>query len=355
MNIKTLLLASVAALAASTAAQAADAIVAAEPEALEYVRVCDAYGEGFFYIPGTQTCLKVGGYVRFDNNVADSPYSGEDQGWSPFTRGTLTFDARSDTDYGQLRSFIELRSEASDGETTSYINSGFITLGGFMAGVNDSRYDLFLNSAGNIINDDVIDYTGSRTNQVSYQWGGDKGFAAFIGAEEGGGSYDTGDLGRPVDVYKGSYPHPLAGARIQEDWGGLFIIGGYDTEADAFGGKIRADVVFNDVFKIFAMAGYQSDWDNDKGFGKTRKRNYYGPWNGDWAVWGGFTATLNEKTSLNGQVAYEEDGTLATALNMEYMVVENLKIQPEFNYTKFDGERGNDDAFGGTIRFQRDF
>jgi hypothetical protein len=358
MMIRTLLLGTVAGLSITTAgsgARAADAVVAAAPEAMDYVRVCDAYGEGYFYIPGTETCLKIGGYVRSDHNLGESPYSGEDLGWSPFTRGVVTLDARSDTELGELRSFIELRAEASDGTTTSYINSGFITIAGFMAGVNDSRYDLFLNSAGNIINDDVIDYTGSRTNQVSYMWGGDKGFAAFVGVEEGGGSYDTGFAADPTESYEGSWPHPLAGARIQEDWGGLFIIGGYDTEADAFGGKVRADVVFNDVFKIFIMAGYQSDWDNDKGPGDTRRRNYYGPWNGDWAAWGGFTATVNDKTSINGQVAYEEDGTLATALNMEYMVVKDLKIQPEFNYTKFDGERGGGEAFGGTIRFQRDF
>ncbi|MGO4625260.1 porin, partial [Ensifer sp. 2TAB8] len=44
MNIKSLLLGSAAALAAVSGAQAADAIVAAEPEPMEYVRVCDAFG-----------------------------------------------------------------------------------------------------------------------------------------------------------------------------------------------------------------------------------------------------------------------------------------------------------------------
>ena len=33
---------------------------------VDYVRVCDAFGSGFFYIPGTDTCLKIGGYVRGD-------------------------------------------------------------------------------------------------------------------------------------------------------------------------------------------------------------------------------------------------------------------------------------------------
>ncbi|RYE75821.1 MAG: porin, partial [Hyphomicrobiales bacterium] len=64
MRIKTLLLSSAAVLSGAMSAQAADAVVMVEPEPAEYVRVCDVYGAGFFYIPGTETCLKVGGYVR---------------------------------------------------------------------------------------------------------------------------------------------------------------------------------------------------------------------------------------------------------------------------------------------------
>ena len=47
MNIKSLLLGSAAALVAVTGARAADAVVVAEPEPVEYVKVCDAYGAGF--------------------------------------------------------------------------------------------------------------------------------------------------------------------------------------------------------------------------------------------------------------------------------------------------------------------
>ncbi len=82
MNIKSLLLGSAAALVAASGAQAADAIVAPEPEAVEYVRVCDAYGAGYFYIPGTETCLRVHGYVRYDVKGGDDVYSGTDRnGW----------------------------------------------------------------------------------------------------------------------------------------------------------------------------------------------------------------------------------------------------------------------------------
>ena len=55
MHIKSFLFGAAAALATVSSAHAADAIVAAEPEPLEYVRVCDAFGAGFFYIPGSET------------------------------------------------------------------------------------------------------------------------------------------------------------------------------------------------------------------------------------------------------------------------------------------------------------
>src|SRR5690606_11075385 len=66
MNIKSLLIGSAAALVMATGAQAADAIVMPEPEPMDYVRICDVYGTGFYYIPGTETCLKIGGYMRYE-------------------------------------------------------------------------------------------------------------------------------------------------------------------------------------------------------------------------------------------------------------------------------------------------
>ena len=63
--VKSLLLGSAAGLAAVAGAQAADLPVA-KAAPVEYVRVCSTYGAGFFYIPGTETCLRVGGRVRAD-------------------------------------------------------------------------------------------------------------------------------------------------------------------------------------------------------------------------------------------------------------------------------------------------
>ncbi len=52
------------ALIAVAGAQAADLPVKAK--AVEYVKVCSLYGVGYYYIPGTDTCIKIGGYVRYE-------------------------------------------------------------------------------------------------------------------------------------------------------------------------------------------------------------------------------------------------------------------------------------------------
>ena len=60
--VKSLLLGSAAGLVALTGAQAADLPVKAKP--VQYVKICSLYGAGFYYILGTDMCIKVGGWVR---------------------------------------------------------------------------------------------------------------------------------------------------------------------------------------------------------------------------------------------------------------------------------------------------
>ena len=74
--VKSLILGSAAGLIAVGGAQAADLPVKAA--AVEYVRICTLYGAGFYYMPGTDTCIKIGGYLRADTIVN----SGNDYGFS---------------------------------------------------------------------------------------------------------------------------------------------------------------------------------------------------------------------------------------------------------------------------------
>ncbi|QND53722.1 porin [Phyllobacterium sp. 628] len=351
MNIKSILLGSAAALVAVTGARAADAVVVAEPEAVEYVRVCDAYGAGFFYIPGTETCLKIGGYLRYDAVGGDDVYSGGKLGtWWKRSRATVRFDARSETELGTLRSFIETRFQYTNGVNATELPHAYIELGGFRIGVTDEIFGSWTNYAGGIINDDVINYQSATTNQVSYTFNGGNGFSAIIAAEQGSSiAYPTGGtIDHRIDDYM---PHVLAGAKFEQAWGSISGVVGYDSRVEEWAGKLRLDVKFTDTVSAFIMGGYQSDWDDST----TANGNWFGTWYGDYAIWGGLTAKVSDKATVNGQVAYEEDGTWAAGLNVAYELVPGLTITPEVNYTKFDGQRGDDDAFGGMIRFQRNF
>ena len=62
--VKSLLLGSAAGMVAVAGAQAADLPVKAKP--VQYVKICTLYGDGFYYIPGSDTCIRFSGYIRAD-------------------------------------------------------------------------------------------------------------------------------------------------------------------------------------------------------------------------------------------------------------------------------------------------
>jgi hypothetical protein len=162
MNIKSLLIGSAAALVAVSGARAADAIVAAEPEPVEYVRVCDAFGTGYFYIPGTETCLQISGYVRVQNDIYDNDVTGafsaafvaasnaatlassgvangliaapaaSTNGAMQSTRARVNFSAKSDTEYGVLESYIGMQgNDGAMGVDEVYLAIGGLKMGWF--------------------------------------------------------------------------------------------------------------------------------------------------------------------------------------------------------------------------------
>ena len=96
-SVRCLLMGSAAGLMAVSAAQAADLPVKAAP--VEYVKVCSLYGAGFWYVPGTDTCMKIGMFVR-------DTFSVDTSGTAPLGTaggtGAGRFD-RTDSSMGELR------------------------------------------------------------------------------------------------------------------------------------------------------------------------------------------------------------------------------------------------------------
>ncbi|GAA5657686.1 porin [Ochrobactrum sp. WV_118_8] len=376
MNIKSLLLGSAAALVAASGAQAADAIVAPEPEAVEYVRVCDAYGAGYFYIPGTETCLRIHGYVRYDAKGGDRVYARtpgdlDRDTWGKNARATLRFSTASETELGTLKTFTELRynwNGGGDGEEDAYGSSensslryAYIQLGGLRVGLDESAFVTFPGYLGNVINDDVILAGGYRTNLISYTFTGGNGFSAILSLEEGG----NGDS--DVDVTLNDYtPHIVGGLKYAGGWGSIAAVAAYDARNEEWAGKVRGDVNITDRFSVWVQGAYKSNddeyfatSDGNGGFYTYRGiTSFYGTWGGDWAVWGGAAFKATEKATFNLQLAYDDTKTFAATANVAYELVPGFTITPEVSYTKWDDENislDGKDAFQGMVRFQRSF
>lgn len=148
-----------AAMFAGAGAQAADLPVKAK--AIEYVKVCSLYGAGFYYIPGSDTCIRLHGFMRGDalfasNSIydaADSSVAGARNRLSNYytSRGrvVLGIDTRTATEYGVVRAYGLVGFTWTDG---SYTGAGTTAVNGstaFASGASTlSVYYAFIQFAG---------------------------------------------------------------------------------------------------------------------------------------------------------------------------------------------------------------
>ena len=214
-KIKSLILGSAAVLAATAGAQAADLPVKAK--AVQYVKICSLYGAGFYYIPGTDTCIKLGGYVQLDVNIASNNYNnpltgisgsgfvtgagipagvsqthGDDSdNYTTRTRVQFNVDTRTATEYGVVRTYWGSNFEHSSGWGPSSgnltVDLGFIQFAGFTFGkaisgfiTPWSAYTANVNSSAFIGGAD----NATGITQVAYTWQFGNGVSAQIGVED---------------------------------------------------------------------------------------------------------------------------------------------------------------------------
>ncbi|KAA6206604.1 MAG: porin [Candidatus Tokpelaia sp.] len=304
MKIKTLLFVFFAA-AAALPARANDYAPQPEPEETGLVRACDAFGQGYFYIPGTNSCLRISGYLRADNKGGDGVYAmtygdrrGKSYDW--LMRATLRVHTASQTEWGPLRTFMELRSDwhnGSEGNTPDDnsggdLRFGYIELGGLRVGIDETIFAYWTGYYGNMISDDIMNPTDKRTNVIAYTFNHETGFSAILGFEQGN-TYDgngtiPGDLGRSISdgadntldgSKNGGYrfrsdgskhykelssqthdytPNIVGGLKYEKNWGSIAGVIGYEPYYSEWEGKIRLDANLTNRLSLFAMGGYKS-------------------------------------------------------------------------------------------------
>jgi hypothetical protein len=195
-----MLLGSAAALTAISSAQAADLPVKAKP--VQYVKICSLYGDGFYYIPGSDVCLKIGGYVQADyawNHAGSGQqfYTGAngamDRTVSPYStrhRAHFNFDSRTQTSYGTLRTYVAVHIENRDiNSVTVSPARAFIQWAGFTFGHTKSYTDVPGTPAGDSFRSlhqtqAISDTAANGTNQIAYTWELGNGMTFNVGADE---------------------------------------------------------------------------------------------------------------------------------------------------------------------------
>jgi hypothetical protein len=194
---------------------------------VEYVRACPVYGAGFYTLPGTDACVKIGGYVRLQgafNASGDGTVNGADnmapQGRNTRTdssvinydaRAVMSLDLRAPTQYGTARGYLRLGAEqdtpiGSSWTTTlaqpvqsiapsTFWDRGYIQFAGFTVGKARSFFDIFAASDGfltygNLRTTGDTDLTGVILAAYTFNWG--NGVSSSFSVEDPSGHYKVG-------------------------------------------------------------------------------------------------------------------------------------------------------------------
>lgn len=261
--VKSLLLGTAAGLVAMSGAQAADLPVKAKP--VQYVKICSLYGAGFYYIPGTDMCLKIGGWVRqqIGYGVNGSLTNGANvanvntratNNFAMRARGYITADARNQTEYGTVRSYIAVglsTGGVDNGSVGFSANRAFIQFAGFTFGVTQSFYDFYSGPAtsffgGNVNPSSDTGDGGKMLTAYTARFG--SGFSATIGIEArrdagviNGATAAYTTVALPTNSARGlQYPDVVANLRLDQAWGGAQIMGAIHDATGLYTGATTA-------------------------------------------------------------------------------------------------------------------
>lgn len=309
MTIKSLLIGSAAAIVAASSAQAADAIVAADPEPVEYVQVCDTYGDGYFYIPGTETCLKFSGYVQWqtiidseDNDDAEHSYEAR-----------LQIDAKNDSELGTIASQIRLTA-AGDQASSFNVDRAYMTIGDgnyWTIGLAGSPWDYSIVGEQNYV------AGGATRLLVGYTMAFDGGTLELYAVDD---ANDAANDATPDFIAKASFTV-----------GDLGLVAAYAYDESIEDSSARLDATYMGF-------GAYAQWSED---GNGASSNYLASYEWVLGVGYGFDATDRLNIALAADYAMDMGGNsaiddYAVSANFTYQVAEGLEAAARLTHTNGD-------------------
>ncbi len=379
---------------ASAPAVAADLPIAPEP--VDYVRICDAYGARFYYIPGTETCLRVRGRVRTEFRVrnfgeAENAWGDRDtDGYQWRSRGYLYLDARTQTSFGTLRGFIELYMQQTNDRAGFSIDNAYIQWGGLTAGLTNSNFDFF---TGYAYNAQIESYSDQSLNQIAYTYAFGNGFNATVAVEDRSDRQASIGLNGTTLGYGGTRMPDLIGVLgVSQGWGEAQIMGALhqvypnaafngqtgsseDELGFAVGGGV--EINFGGIAQGGSVALQGVYTDGASAYGSTGWNDLItdAVWDGNstettrtWNVFGGVSLDLTSTLEFNVEGGYHNVDAATSAYDFtQWSVTSNLVWEPvagfimgpeiQYRDLDFDAASGLEDTqqIFGAFRMQRSF
>ncbi|MEP0521430.1 MAG: porin [Hyphomicrobiales bacterium] len=373
-------------LSEGVAASSAERLLLSDP--VNYVRVCDAFGKGYHYIPGTETCLKFSGYVRAEIGVKErghntNSFNAED---TVFFDREIEFvaDAASMTEIGLVTSRFVLNNNKED---TLSLRDAWITIGeNILVGRERSRYD-FGGGYGIFYGF----YTDEALNQFTYIMPLGKGVSATLGLEDGRdrqakiAETTTGPTFSKNITYGGmKIPEIVASLRVSQAWGSAQLSGTVhqiraDTDRgtfEEFGFAVQAgtELKFGKKTKLKFVAAYA-----DGAMRYIGGRNIYEAQLSDtasdieetldgWYVLGALNQKLSKKLTLETTASFhdfiDQADIWQLGATLYYQPVRELRIRLGAMYEGYDYDdtvlgselsKGEDDNWEVKLRVQRNF
>ncbi len=297
------------------------------------MKVCSLYGAGFYYIPGTDICLKVGAYFRAEYAVGNMAASltnldtiGVDGQRTRLTgpdyqqraRAFIFLDSRQQTAYGTLRAYFNVGNsndfpqQVGTSAAAIYANRAFIQLAGFTWGIATSYYDFYSSPATSYTVPWSSDTGDGGWKVAAYTAQLGNGLSATFSLEEPRRqvvtnnsfintatvqTYPVGSL--PLqDELKVKWPDIVGNLRIDQAWGSAQIMGSLHQ----VGGRYYSgDFPNGQATSICNVPNTNNCSHPDDKWG--------------WAVGAGLTLKMpwDAKDTLSGVIAYAEGNSRAVA------------------------------------------
>ncbi|GLS24183.1 hypothetical protein GCM10007874_72040 [Labrys miyagiensis] len=214
---------SLAVLLMGSCAAAAQSLPVGKAGPDEKLQACVMMGVGFWALPGSDTCLRVSGEVRADYVLQHQP-SRNDDATGFFTRAQVGFDARTNTDYGLLRSYFLLDAYVGPGQTTSFVvDKAYLQIGGLTAGYAHSYFGIYDLDYANDLLQPYFGYAAT-TNLLAYTLEFGNGLSATLSIEDARGTHSSlfDTFGFPSNVVSSGgsvVPDIVGNLRYDADWG----------------------------------------------------------------------------------------------------------------------------------------